>query len=73
MNKEQARDLLKFVNDPWVLEDLKKYMEVRIAYLHKKMELADTVEEVRQIQGAIKELRRIEHLRDEVRQLAEGK
>ena len=41
-------------------------MNHRVAVLHKQMEQARDLDELRQTQGAIKELRRLSTLRDEV-------
>lgn len=73
MNGEQARGLLKFVNDPWVLESLQEYMKVRLQYLHHQLELAQSFEDVKRYQGAIEEIRRLTHIREEVRAKAEEK
>lgn len=71
MDKETAKDLLKFVNDPWVLNDLHKYMKYRLDVLYKKFEYADSLDEMRKLQGAIEEIKRLKNLREEVRSKAE--
>ena len=71
MDNKTARQLLKFVNDPWVLEDLKIYVSYRIDFLRRQLELATSMDEVRKIQGAIHELRQFNTLKDLVRQKAE--
>lgn len=73
MTPELAKELLKFVNDPWVLEDLTKYKEARIQKLYKKFEVTRDEKEFYKLQGAIEELRRFDHLREEIRAKAEGK
>lgn len=70
MNKEQARDLLKFVNDPWVNEDLKTYAKIRIDDLRKVLEVEEDIDKIRLIQGSIKELKRLFTLQDQVREEA---
>lgn len=70
MNKEQARNLLKFVNDPWVNEDLKTYAKIRIDDLRKVLEVEEDIDKIRLIQGSIKELKRLFTLQDQVREEA---
>ena len=66
MIKEVARKLLKLVNVKSNIDLLELYMNHRVAVLHKQMEQARDLDELRQTQGAIKELRRLSTLRDEV-------
>ncbi len=63
MDKNTARKLLPIVNDHVLMGILAEYAEARIAYFHKQMEHEA---DVKASQGAIKELRRIATLRDEV-------
>lgn len=65
MDREIARDLLKFVNDVEFQEAVKKYYYGRLAQLHKDLEQAD-LSTVACIQGQIKELKRLMTLREEV-------
>jgi hypothetical protein len=41
-------------------------MNDRISIIHKQMEQAPNMQDINQMQGAIKELRRLQTLRDEV-------
>lgn len=66
MRKEVAKKLLKLVNVKSNTDLLELYMEARINILHKQMEQLPDMNDVRQAQGAIKELRRLQTLRDEV-------
>tara|TARA_R100001443_G_C3212795_1_gene143873 strand:- start:184 stop:405 length:222 start_codon:yes stop_codon:yes gene_type:complete len=66
MRKEVAKKLLKLVNVKSNTDLLELYMESRINILHKQMEQLPDMNDVRQAQGAIKELRRLQTLRDEV-------
>jgi len=66
MKKEVAKKLLKLVNVKSNTDLLELYMEDRIYILHKQMEQLPDMNDVRQAQGAIKELRRLQTLRHEV-------
>ena len=66
MRKEVAKKLLKLVNVKSNTDLLELYMESRINILHKQMEQLPDMNDVRQAQGAIKELRRLQTLRNEV-------
>lgn len=73
MDRATARHLLKFVNDPWVLEDLEVYVNSRIQSLYFEMEQSKDFHELLKLQGAVKELRRFKYLKDEVRGKADEK
>ena len=66
MIKEVAKKLLKLVNVKSNTDLLELYMNDRISIIHKQMEQAPNMQDVNQMQGAIKELRRLQTLRDEV-------
>ena len=66
MIKEVAKKLLKLVNVKSNTDLLELYMNHRVSVLYKQMEKARDLDELRQTQGAIKELRRLSTLRDEV-------
>lgn len=66
MNKEDWRKLLPLVNDYQDMEILIHYANKRIEQLHKDLESPGcTLDQVRLIQGAIRELRRLMTLREE--------
>lgn len=60
-----ARDLLPLVNDPEQLKSLLDYVEYRIKYMSRTLEVSTDLHEILRAQGAIKELRRFENLREE--------
>jgi|TARA_R100001460_G_C3549416_1_gene175068 hypothetical protein len=66
MIKEVAKKLLKLVNVKSNTDLLELYMNDRISIIHKQMEQAPNMQDINQMQGAIKELRRLQTLRDEV-------
>jgi len=66
MIKEVAKKLLKLVNVKSNTDLLELYMNDRISIIHKQMEQAPNMQDINQMQGAIKELRRFQTLRDEV-------
>ena len=66
MIKEVAKKLLKLVNVKSNTDLLELYMNDRISIINKQMEQAPNMQDINQMQGAIKELRRLQTLRDEV-------
>jgi|TARA_A100001388_G_scaffold47414_1_gene31337 hypothetical protein len=66
MIQEVAKELLKVVNDKKTMDALEKYMNYRVEELHKLLEQQDKISDINKAQGAIKELRRIKTLREEV-------
>ena len=66
MTPEIAKKLLPLVNVKRNLDALEMYMESRITDMHRNMEQGDDMKAMYQAQGAIKELRRLRTLRDEV-------
>ena len=66
MTPEIAKKLLPLVNVKRNLDALEIYMESRITDMHRNMEQGDDMKAMYQAQGAIKELRRLRTLRDEV-------
>ena len=66
MKKEDAEKLLFVVNNPEVLNAILFYVNYRIEKNKEKFLNAQTIEEVKAIQGVIEELKRFVHLRDEV-------
>ena len=61
-----ARKLASFVNVKKNIDSLEIYMESRIEDLHKVLEQTEDVREMHMAQGAIRELKRLKTLRDEV-------
>jgi len=66
MTPEIAKKLLPLVNVKRNLDALEMYMESRITDMHRNMEQGEDMKAIYQAQGAIKELRRLRTLRDEV-------
>ncbi len=66
MTPEIAKKLLPLVNVKRNLDALELYMESRITDMHRNMEQGEDMKAMYQAQGAIKELRRLRTLRDEV-------
>ena len=66
MTPEVAKKLLPLVNVKRNLDALEMYMESRITDMHRNMEQGEDMKAMYQAQGAIKELRRLRTLRDEV-------
>ena len=61
-----ARKLASFVNVKKNIDSLEIYMESRIEDMHKVLEQTEDVREMHMAQGAIRELKRLKTLRDEV-------
>tara|TARA_R100001440_G_scaffold58567_1_gene78379 strand:+ start:25 stop:249 length:225 start_codon:yes stop_codon:yes gene_type:complete len=61
-----ARKLASFVNVKKNMDSLEIYMESRIEDMHKVLEQTEDIREVHMAQGAIRELKRLRTLRDEV-------
>ena len=61
-----ARKLVSFVNVKKNIDSLEIYMESRIGDMHKVLEQTEDVREMHMAQGAIRELKRLKTLRDEV-------
>ena len=68
-----AKKLLSLVNTKKHLDALDEYMQERTLAAHLIMEQDTDPKDWYQAQGAIKELRRLKTLRDEVTQAAEDK
>lgn len=66
MDKKFCRDILLMVNQKDTYEMLQDYVEYRIATLREQLENAHDVDQMRQIQGSIRELKRFKTLRDEI-------
>lgn len=66
MDKKFCRSILLMVNQKDTYEMLQDYVEYRIATLREQLENAHDVDQMRQIQGSIRELKRFKTLRDEI-------
>jgi len=71
MERHVCRQLLQLVNDPENNDALLTYMEARRAVLISRLEQANSMDEVRAIQGALREVGRLSTLQEEVRKGAE--
>lgn len=67
MNKQEAEPFLQLVNDVGYYKLILEYAEYRIKLLQKSMETLVDINDILRIQGQIKELRRFETLKDEVK------
>jgi hypothetical protein len=70
MTPEAARKVLPLVNVKQNQERLEQYVDWRISYLHIQLEQCQTADEMKMIQGQIKEVRRLLTLKDEANQAA---
>ncbi len=66
MNTTQAKSLAPLVNNKEALDALILYADIRIAENRKYLETATSFEQVKEYQGAIREMKRFITLRDEV-------
>jgi hypothetical protein len=66
MDQKQYRQLLPLVNDKDQMDRLRNYAGIRIEALRDQLEKLSDVDQIKAIQGSIRELRRIYTLRDEV-------
>ena len=73
MKKEVAKKLLKLVNVKSNTDLLEFYAKERVQLLYRQMEQLASVDEIRQIQGAIREIKRLTTIRDEVIEKAKDK
>ena len=73
MKKEVAQKLLKLVNVKSNTDLLEFYAKARVQILYRQMEQLASVDEIRQIQGAIREIKRLTTIRDEVIEKAKDK
>ena len=70
MTPEVARKLLPLVNVKQHHDRLAHYVDWRISYLHSQLEQCKTAEEMKTLQGQLKEVRRLLTLQDEAQQAA---
>ena len=73
MIKEVAKKLLKLVNVKSNTDLLEFYAKERVQILYRQMEQLASVDEILQIQGAIREIKRLTTIRDEVIEKAKYK
>ena len=73
MKKAVAKKLLKLVNVKSNTDLLEFYAKERVQILYRQMEQLASVDEIRQIQGAIREIKRLTTIRDEVIEKAKDK
>ena len=73
MKKEVAKKLLKLVNVKSNTDLLEFYAKERVQILYRQLEQLANIDEIRQMQGAIKEIKRLITLRDEVIEKAKDK
>ena len=70
MTPEAARKVLPLVNVKQNEERLEHYVDWRISYLNMQLGQCQTADEMKMIQGQIKEVRRLLTLKDEAKQAA---
>ena len=66
MDKKFYRTLLLLVNDKETMDRVHAYVDARIEVLRDQLETSQSEDRIPALQGAIRELRRLKTLRDEV-------
>jgi len=66
MDKQFYRTLLLLVNDKDTMDRVHAYVDARIEVLRDQLETTQNLDRVTALQGAVRELRRLKTLRDEV-------
>ncbi len=66
MDKQLYRSLLLLVNDNDTMDRVHAYVDARIEVLRDQLETTTSNDRIPALQGAIRELRRLKTLRDEV-------
>lgn len=66
MDKKFYRTLLLLVNDKETMDRVHAYVDARIEVLRDQLETTQNLDRVTALQGAVRELRRLKTLRDEV-------
>ena len=66
MDKKFYRTLLLLVNDKDTMDRVHAYVDARIEVLRDQLETSQSEDRIPVLQGAIRELRRLKPLRDEV-------
>lgn len=67
MDRQTAEKFLRIVNDP-LYATWKEYANHRISVLKDELVMATELDDIRRLQGAIRELKRFETLKDSVEQ-----
>lgn len=70
MTPEVARKVLPLVNVKQNQDRMEHYINWRIDYLHSQLEQCATAEEMKTLQGQLKEVRRLLTLKEEANQAA---
>lgn len=70
MSPDTAKKLLPLVNVAKHNDALQVYALERIAFLHRQLEIATSYEEVKELQGGLKEMRKFLTLKEESHQKA---
>jgi len=70
MREDVIRKMLALVNNKQNIDRLGAYAEDRADYLNRQLEQCATFEEMKVLQGQLKEVRRLETLHEEVNQIA---
>jgi len=70
MTPDTAKKLLPLVNVVKHNDALQVYALERIAFLHRQLEIATSFDEVKELQGALKEMRKFLTLKEESHQKA---
>jgi hypothetical protein len=73
MSPDIAKKLLPLVNVDKHTHALHAYAVERIAFLHRQLEIATSYEEVKELQGSLKEMRKFLTLKEEAHQKAKEK
>lgn len=73
MSPSVAKKLLPLVNVNKHLDAVHGYALERVDFLHRQLEIATSFEEVRELQGSLKEARRLLTIREEAQQEAREK
>lgn len=64
MHKNTAEALLSLINNPYFEQDIEIYIKYRTEANHRLLEQAQTIDQVRQAQGALTELNELRKLRE---------
>jgi len=70
MDQQFYRHILPLVNDPNAYSLLQDYIAARIELYRDSLEKLGSYDEIQKTQGRISELRRLQHLKEEVQQEA---
>jgi len=70
MSPSVAKKLLPLVNVNKHLDAVQGYALERVDFLYRQLEIATSIEEVKELQGSLKEARRLLTIREEAQQEA---